>query len=120
MSSYGRTKNTVNANADMYVVPDKHGGRLRACLQCKLIRAQEDWESGCDNCGTSVEIYGDSKVWTTPSFTGMAALMDDTKSWVAKHQRIVRMVPGLYAIAVKGRLSDNTNENEEDEDDDME
>ena len=33
----------------------------------------------------------------------MIALMENTsKSWVAKHQLLVKKVPGIYAIAVKG------------------
>eukprot|EP00483_Globobulimina_turgida_P002831 UN02836 len=103
------------SNNDLYVIPDKSGGRLRACLSCKLIKAERDFSDvGCENCPQSVEIYGSVDNWATPSFVGMCALMEDNKSWVAKHQRIVRLVPGLYAIATKGRLS---KENEDDHDD---
>ena len=100
-------------NSDLYIVPNKRGGRLRACLSCKLIKSADDWDNGCDNCQQSVEIYGDYDNWTTPSFTGMCALMEDTKSWVAKHQRIMRLVPGLYAIATKGRLSKDDNDHDD-------
>ena len=95
-------------NSNQYVLPDKGSGagRLRACLSCKLIRSERDFsEKGCENCGDSVDIYGSVDNWTTPSFVGMCALMEDHKSWVAKHQRVVHLVPGLYAIATKGRLS---------------
>ena len=92
-------------NSEYYIVPSKDGGRLRACLQCKLIKSSDQWRDGCDNCGGSVEVYGTADRWTTPSFTGICALMDDNKSWVAKHQRVTRLIPGLYAIAVKGSLS---------------
>mmetsp|Transcript_75362 Transcript_75362/g.67649 ORF Transcript_75362/g.67649 Transcript_75362/m.67649 type:complete len:114 (+) Transcript_75362:79-420(+) len=98
---------------NLYVVPNKGGGRLRACLNCKLIKSQDDWLNGCENCQSSVDIYGDYDNWTTPSFTGMCALMNDQKSWVAKHQRIMRLVPGLYAIATKGRLSKEDNEHDD-------
>ena len=104
-------------NSDLYIVPDKRGGRLRACLKCKLIKSENDWENGCENCQQSVEIYGAVDNWTTPSFVGMCALMEDSKSWVSKHQRIIRLVPGLYAIACKGRLSKDDNDGEDDEDD---
>ena len=104
----------------LYVVPHKGGGRLRACLNCKLIKSQDDWLNGCENCQQSVEVYGDYDNWTTPSFTGMCALMNDQKSWVSKHQRIMRLVPGLYAIATKGRLSKEDHDEHDEEDIDME
>eukprot|EP01084_Bolivina_argentea_P191355 328703_1 len=105
-----------NHNNNQYILPDKSGGRLRACLSCKLIKSERDFsEIGCENCGQTVEIYGTVDNWTTPSFVGMCALMEDQKSWVAKHQRIIHLVPGLYAIATKGRLS----KGHDDDDDDM-
>ena len=108
----------VSDNSDLYIVPDKRGGRLRSCLRCKLIKSENEWENGCENCQQSVELYGSVDNWTTPSFTGMVALMEDTKSWVSKHQRIIRLVPGLYAIATKGSLSkDDDNDDDDDEDD---
>ena len=100
---------------NLYVTPTKQGGRLRACLSCKLIKSQDDWLNGCENCNNQLR-YGDYDNWTTPSFTGMCALMSDQKSWVAKHQRIMRLVPGLYAIATKGSLS----KDEDADPDDME
>eukprot|EP01083_Nonionella_stella_P315668 1140903_1 len=100
-------------NSDLYIIPDKQGGRLRACLSCKLIKAEHDWGNGCNNCQDSVEIYGSYDNWTTPSFVGMCALLEDNKSWVAKHQRIARLVPGLYAIATKGRLSKDTDDHDD-------
>mmetsp|Transcript_45215 Transcript_45215/g.72239 ORF Transcript_45215/g.72239 Transcript_45215/m.72239 type:complete len:124 (+) Transcript_45215:185-556(+) len=112
-------KDKSEVNSELYVLPQKRGGRLRACLACKLIKAEEQWDhTGCDNCQGAVDVYGGYERWTTPSFTGMVALMDDDKSWVAKHQRIIRLTPGLYAISVKGRLSENTNENEHDNEND--
>lgn len=44
---------------------------------------------------------------TSPNFHGMIALVDDKQSsWVAKWQRIDKMVSGLYAVQVIGRLPD--------------
>ena len=103
-----------NGNRDTFhIVPEKGGGRLRACLACKLIKSENEWNDGCDNCQSSIEIYGGVDNWTTPSFTGMCALMDDKKSWVSKHQRIVGLVAGLYAIVVKGRLSADSNDHDD-------
>jgi len=91
------------------IIPGNNG-RWRACLRCKLIKTVDEFDkNGCENC----EELGDKwSQWTTPSFTGIIALMNDDKSWVAKYQRIRRLRPGLYAIAVKGNLG-NDNENDE-------
>ena len=90
---------------DYYILPNKRNGRLRACLSCKLLKCETEWRNGCENCPDMLQLYGDIDYWTTPSFTGMCALMEDKDSWVSKHQRIVRLAPGLYAIVVQGTLT---------------
>lgn len=37
----------------------------------------------------------------------LIAMMQPKQSWVAKWQRIVRFVPGIYAISVTGEVSEN-------------
>lgn len=43
---------------------------------------------------------------TTASFTGMAAMMKPSKSWVSKWQRSDQAQLGIYALKVFGKLSD--------------
>ena len=54
-------------NSDQYVLPSRDGGRLRACLSCKLVKAEDQWRDGCENCHNIFEMYGTAANWTTPS-----------------------------------------------------
>lgn len=101
---------------DMYVLPDKRGGRMRACLSCKLLKAEYQWHDGCENCPEILGRYGEPDNWTTPAFTGMCALMEEKDSWVVKHQRIIRLTPGLYAITMKGTLQEYNEDDDLDRD----
>mmetsp|Transcript_48356 Transcript_48356/g.59493 ORF Transcript_48356/g.59493 Transcript_48356/m.59493 type:complete len:114 (+) Transcript_48356:51-392(+) len=92
---------SFNSTPEEKVGPERDKGRWMACLSCKLIKASEQWDDGCENCPNISGTRG-----TTPNFTGVVALMTSHKSWVAKHQRISRFVSGLYAINVKGNLPD--------------
>ena len=57
-------------------------------------------------------MYDDSIAFSIYIVTGLCAIMDCSKSWVSKHQRISNYIPGLYAIAVKGSLSKETEDND--------
>jgi len=69
-----------------YVKP-KAMGKLKACLSCKLIKTDEEWNSGCENCG-DMEEHGEPSRWTTANFTGMLAKMDDHQSWVCNISKL--------------------------------
>jgi transcription elongation factor SPT4 len=83
---------------------------LRACLRCALIKTNGQFvEGGCENCDFLNMKDDDDRVasCTTMYFEGNVALMEAQSSWVAKWQRIVTFVPGIYALEVTGRLPDD-------------
>lgn len=97
------------------VVPNEQR-HLRACLICGMVRTYNQFvNTGCPNCPFDQQDFAQS--CTTPNFSGMVAVMEPTRSWVAKWQRI-RMSqnctgkshfsenkkPGCYALLVHGRL----------------
>ena len=81
--------------------------RLRACKRCALIKTVDQfYDDGCENCPFLRLENNLGKVMecTSAYFEGMIALVNPQGSWVAKWQRIVTNVPGLYAIEVLGEL----------------
>jgi transcription elongation factor SPT4 len=48
----------------------------------------------------------------------MVAMMKPRESWVARYQRVVKCVPGIYAIQVSGGEQEGTATRGEDEDED--
>ncbi|XP_044745493.1 transcription elongation factor SPT4-like isoform X3 [Coccinella septempunctata] len=82
--------------------------RLRACLACSLIKSFEQFlRDGCDNCEEFLRMRKDSDnvyLYTSKSFTGMAAMMQPSESWVGKWLRIGVCCPGMYALSVAGSL----------------
>mmetsp|Transcript_9789 Transcript_9789/g.16056 ORF Transcript_9789/g.16056 Transcript_9789/m.16056 type:complete len:121 (+) Transcript_9789:104-466(+) len=90
--------------------------KLRACLSCSLVKnADQFLKHGCENCA----FFGEKRKdylndCTSVSFDGLISLMHPTESWVARWQRIQKLVPGCYAIKVRGELPDYVRENLED------
>jgi len=84
----------------------KNIDRLRACMNCSLIRTASQFKnSGCPNCPfLSVEKGKNFTALTTPAFKGMIGMVNPGKSWVAKWQRIEKYKPGFYAMVVDGQL----------------
>lgn len=81
--------------------------RLRACLRCALVKTVDQfYEEGCENCPflRLENNLGRVMECTSAYFEGMIALVNPQGSWVAKWQRIVTNIPGLYAIEVVGEL----------------
>jgi transcription elongation factor SPT4 len=71
-------------------------------------------DQGCDNCARLLNIREDKeRVLTTTSsrVSGFIAMMDPSKSWVARYQRLQpSFVPGVYAVSVKGALTEDVAE----------
>ena len=66
-----------------------------ACPKCKIIMNESQWNSlrrMCPNCKQDVD--------PTPDYVGMISIMMPKESWVAKWNRIVTRIPGVYAINV--------------------
>ena len=100
-------------NGDVVVgyaeIPDSDKG-LRACLRCSLLKTYTQFhESGCENCDFLGMAGETDKVndCTTSYYEGTVALIQPLGSWVARWQRIVTYIPGLYALAMQGRLPDD-------------
>lgn len=79
--------------------------RLRACLSCKIILPGHQFtREGCPNC-RDADMVGNKQAveeLTTRNYSGTAAVIDPTNSWVARNIKADRLVPGVYAIAVQG------------------
>jgi transcription elongation factor SPT4 len=78
--------------------------RLRACLRCKIILSTQQFiREGCPNCED--DYVGDRQAveqLTTRNFSGTAAIIDPSRSWVGRNIKVESFVPGVYAVAVQG------------------
>eukprot|EP00757_Euglenozoa_sp_SAG-D1_P010647 gene10647-3242_t len=93
-------KNTFNAS-HVYVAPSSHPicVGLKACLGCRLVKTMEQYRWwGCNNCRTGrvrEPAFGHRRLpamaqkqiaeTTTGEFSGMAAILNPGRSWVAKY-----------------------------------
>lgn len=79
---------------------------LRACLVCSFVQAQNKFiKQGCPNCEAFLEMSGSSEGvldCTSEVFEGLITVNDTENSWVAKWQRLIGYVPGVYATQVNG------------------
>jgi len=70
------------------VTAPKANKRLRACLNCKMIKTFEQFfEEGCNNCDR-LGLQGDKQRVednTTANFSGLVSLCDPARSWVARY-----------------------------------
>lgn len=77
---------------------------------CSYLQEGKEFKSkGCPNC-PFLDIAGSSESvtdHTSGQFDGIVALTKPNESWVGKWQRVNSCIPGLYAVKVTGRLSDN-------------
>jgi len=93
--------------------PPRKLQNLRACIACLLIKTYQQFVTeGCDNCEKGDFSMKDDEVkvndCTTIAFEGMMALTVPQKSWVARWQFADNLVPGIYALKVKGEVSEET------------
>ncbi|OEH73825.1 transcription elongation factor spt4 [Cyclospora cayetanensis] len=66
--------------------------KLRACISCRLF-----YDEGCPNCAW-LQIDGDrSRVLgcTSPNFAGFVALIKPQGSWVARHNKLIKVLGDL-------------------------
>jgi transcription elongation factor SPT4 len=99
----------IDVVAGFAEIPDSEKG-LRACLRCSLVKTFTQFhDSGCENCDFLGMVGEMDKVHecTTSYFAGTVALIQPIDSWVARWQRIITYIPGLYALAMQGRLPDD-------------
>ena len=92
----------LSADEQATIVPrlNEKGAKLRACLRCKLVKTEGQFEdNGCNNCSWDGADWPDE---TSQEFNGMIAIMEPRDSWVAKWQRCTELKPGVYAKTVKG------------------
>lgn len=93
----------IDAGTDQFHLPNATS-KLRACLKCKIILSPQQFaRSGCPNC--DVDFVGDRQAveeLTTRNYSGTAAIIDPSKSWVGRNIKADTLVPGVYAIAVQG------------------
>ena len=85
---------------------------LRACIPCLLVKTYKQFmEEGCENCVKAFDMKEDPEKIaevTTASFEGLMAMTVPDKSWVARWQFVQHFIPGVYAIKVKGDVSETT------------
>mmetsp|Transcript_5022 Transcript_5022/g.7456 ORF Transcript_5022/g.7456 Transcript_5022/m.7456 type:complete len:107 (+) Transcript_5022:44-364(+) len=104
----------MNENPDyisQHVVPrSKNLKKLRACLNCKLIKEVEKFEeNGCENCKNLVTSENCHN-YLTQTFDGMIGVaksnISRNESWVARYNDIENLVTGIYAVNVYGTTQD--------------
>ncbi|KAI9908276.1 hypothetical protein PsorP6_002887 [Peronosclerospora sorghi] len=70
-------------------------------MTCSLIKTfTQFYDTGCESCNFLQMVDNRQRVaeCTSAYFEGMIAMMQPKESWVAKWQRIVRLIPGIYGI----------------------
>ena len=86
-----------------YVPQDNRN--LNACVLCKIIMTESQWRRQNDNCPNCMKAPT-----LTPDFVGMISVMMPKESWVAKWNKVMTCIPGVYAInipqAADGYLED--------------
>jgi transcription elongation factor SPT4 len=82
-----------------------------------LTLPQKFQTSGCPNCESLLQLAGNADAindCTSSNFNGCIALADPASSWVAKWQRLESYAPGMYAVQVIGKLTEETLQSLED------
>ena len=93
---------------------------LRACLGCCLILSNTQWNSKkiqqCPNCGTPSNE-------TTSDFSGMISIIMPAQSWVARYNKMMDRMPGIYATKLHEEIEMDQGERKDvdmdEEEDDM-
>ncbi|KAL2753863.1 hypothetical protein ACRALDRAFT_1032954 [Sodiomyces alcalophilus JCM 7366] len=95
--------------ADNYAAPNQQRF-LRACMVCSIVMTTARFrDEGCPNCEEFLHLAGSPDQidsCTSQVFEGLITLVDPSRSWVAKWQRLDGYVRGVYATKVSGQLPD--------------
>lgn len=78
---------------------------------CGMLKSYDGFMAeGCTNCESLVRMQGSTDrvmEGTSGSWSGVVGVVTSEGSWVARWQRLERRAPGMYAIKVVGRLSED-------------
>jgi len=81
---------------------------LRACMVCSVVQLYSRFLShGCPNCEAVLNLTNAPEAiaeCTSANFNGVMAVMEPSRSWVARWQRVDGYIPGVYAVQVVGEL----------------
>ncbi|KAJ2719986.1 transcription elongation factor spt4 [Coemansia sp. Benny D115] len=92
----------------MATLVPKDKRQLRACLICGIVLNNQTFrDAGCPNCEPLVKMRHQSDMvtdCTSTVFDGVMAVLQPTKSWVAKYTHVNTFKPGVYAAHVSGRI----------------
>ena len=91
--------------------------KLRACIECKLLKTEGEWIESklvCDNCGNIREDQ------LTSNHKGIIAFTEPQYSWAAKWLNRTDIIPGLYCLHVEEMDEDFDEEYENDIEDEEE
>ncbi|KAK7749907.1 transcription elongation factor spt4 [Cytospora paraplurivora] len=92
-----------------YVQPNQMR-QLRACMVCSIVMLRSRFKKeGCPNCEDFLGLRGSDDsidACTSSVYEGLITLVEPSKSWVAKWQRLDGYVKGVYATKVMGQLPD--------------
>ncbi|KUI57902.1 Transcription elongation factor spt4 [Cytospora mali] len=92
-----------------YVQPNQMR-QLRACMVCSIVMLRSRFKKeGCPNCEDFLGLRGSDDsidACTSSVYEGLITLVDPSRSWVAKWQRLDGYVKGVYATKVMGQLPD--------------
>lgn len=116
----GKKKTDLNKNNEIVEQPSESprkrvfhedkAHKLLACLSCRLLKTEAEFvESGCGNC-KYLKMIGDrrrTRDCTTENFHGFMAITKPRESWVAKYNRLNKLVPGFYALHIIGEIPDS-------------
>jgi len=106
-----RAEEQAPVGVDHAAIPNKLT-TLRACIPCLLVKSHGQFlETGCENCEAAFSLIDEPEKIvdvTTENFEGLVALTSPEQSWVAAWQFLTDFKPGVYALLVKGRVSEAT------------
>eukprot|EP00871_Galdieria_phlegrea_P002553 jgi/Galph1/3299/GphlegSOOS_G1978.1 len=105
-------KNKVIPLQETTIPQEVNASKLRACMVCGLVKTFNQFVVyGCENCPGLIDTRATDRervaTVTTSLFSGLISVTKPLDSWVAKWQRVSRLVPGCYAIAVRAALPED-------------
>lgn len=87
-----------------YILPEDNR-KHRSCFRCHLVKTERQFiKDSCENC-PFFEGY-DIQDYTTENFGCLVCIAEPEESWFAKQIGVEKMVPGSYAIHLRGQPTD--------------